>query len=191
MNADPRPAGFGPEAASGGAIRLSLEAIPTPIGDMLLVADGQGLLRAADFADCEDRLARLLDRRLRPGGYALIREAVPATIAARLRDYFAGDLAALDAIAVRSDGTPFQQTIWQALRTIPPGGTLNYGRLAERLGRPQSARAVGHANGANPFCVVIPCHRLVGADGALTGYSGGTARKRWLLDHEARHTASA
>ncbi|WEK49454.1 MAG: methylated-DNA--[protein]-cysteine S-methyltransferase [Candidatus Kaistia colombiensis] len=170
--------------------RLTVERIPTPIGDMLLAADADGFLRAADFTDCEDRLERLLARRLGAGGFALAPGTVPVAIPGAMRDYFAGALAALGRIAVKTDGTPFQRTVWQALREIPPGKPLGYGRLAERLGKPQAARAVGHANGANPFCVVVPCHRLVGADGALTGYSGGTGRKRWLLEHEARHTAS-
>ena len=77
--------------------------------------------------------------------------------------------------------------VWEALRRIPPGTTLTYGAMALRLGRPRGARSVGHANGANPISVVVPCHRLVGASGSLTGYGGGIARKRWLLDHEARH----
>jgi methylated-DNA-[protein]-cysteine S-methyltransferase len=140
--------------------------------------------------DARGRLSRLLDRRLGDGGYALAGGEVPPEIPAALRDYFAGSIAAIDRIAVKSDGTPFQQDVWQSLRAIPPGSPLAYGRLAEQLGRPKSPRAVGHANGANPFCVVIPCHRLVGVKGQLTGYSGGTERKRWLLDHEARHTPS-
>lgn len=172
-------------------IRLTVETLPTPIGDMLLVADADGILRAADFVGCEDRLDRLLARRLGKDGFALSAGTVPAAIADALRDYFAGEIAALERIAVKTNGTPFQQQVWQALRAVPPGAPLAYGRLAEQLGRPQAPRAVGHANGANPFCVVIPCHRLVGADGALTGYSGGTTRKRWLLDHEALHSPSA
>ncbi|WP_018185307.1 methylated-DNA--[protein]-cysteine S-methyltransferase [Kaistia granuli] len=171
-------------------VSLTLETIPTPIGDMLLTADADGFLRAADFVGCEARLSRLLDRRLGDGGYVLAGGAVPTAISGALRDYFAGSIAAIDGIAVKSGGTPFQQDVWQALRAIPPGSPLAYGRLSDQLGRPRSPRAVGHANGANPICVVVPCHRLVGADGALTGYSGGTDRKRWLLDHEARHTPS-
>jgi methylated-DNA-[protein]-cysteine S-methyltransferase len=172
------------------ALALTLEAIPTPIGAMLLAADADGFLRAADFAGCEARLDRLLARRLGADGHALVPGAVPPAIPAAMRDYFAGSIAAIDGIAVRTGGTPFQQQLWQALRAVPPGAPVAYGRMAERLGRPQAPRAVGHANGANPLCVVIPCHRLVGADGALTGYSGGTERKRWLLEHEARHASS-
>lgn len=171
-------------------MRLVLETIPTPIGAMLLAADAEGFLRAADFVGCEARLDRQLGRRLGSGGYAIVAGAVPAEITAAMRDYFAGSIAAIDGIAMKTGGTSFQREVWQALRAIPPGTPLAYGGLAARLGRPQSSRAVGHANGANPFCVIIPCHRLVGADGALTGYSGGTDRKRWLLEHEARNATS-
>lgn len=166
---------------------LTLATIPTPIGAMLLAVDPDGFLRAADFADREARLVTLLARYLGADGVSLSPGPAPAALDTALRRYFAGAIGAIDAIAVESGGTPFQQSLWRALRTLPPGAPLAYGRMAERLGRPQAARAVGHANGANPFCVVVPCHRLVGADGALTGYSGGTERKRWLLAHEARH----
>jgi methylated-DNA-[protein]-cysteine S-methyltransferase len=101
-----------------------------------------------------------------------------------LQAYFAGELARLNDITCATAGTPFQRMVWGALRTIPPGRTLSYGALAARLDRPSAARAVGLANGANPISVVIPCHRLVGANGALTGYGGGLGRKRWLLAHE-------
>src|SRR5262249_38078569 len=94
--------------------------------------------------------------------------------------------AAIDALAVRAEGTAFQQSVWRALRAIPAGETTTYGALARRLGRADAARAVGAANGRNPLAVVVPCHRLVGANRALTGYAGGLARKRWLLDHERR-----
>jgi methylated-DNA-[protein]-cysteine S-methyltransferase len=171
-------------------MRLTLATRATPIGDMLLATDGGGNLRAADFADCEARLRALLVRRFGASGFDLVPGTAPPLIADALDRFFAGAIRAIDAIPVESGGTAFQTSVWQALRQLPPGAPLAYGRLAERLGRPQAARAVGHANGANPFCVVIPCHRLVGADGALTGYSGGTSRKRWLLDHEARHASS-
>jgi methylated-DNA-[protein]-cysteine S-methyltransferase len=171
--------------------RLAMETISTPIGDMRLVGCTDGFLRAADFADCEDRLAALLKRRFGAKGFSL----VPGKLAPAIRDalaaYFEGEIAAIDRVMVKTGGTTFQQTVWQALRTIPPGKALAYGRLAEQLGKPQSARAVGHANGANPFNIVIPCHRLVGANGALTGYAGGMHRKRWLLEHEARYALSA
>jgi methylated-DNA-[protein]-cysteine S-methyltransferase len=108
----------------------------------------------------------------------------PRAVLAPLEAYFAGDLGALRAIPVATAGTAFQRAVWSALREIPPGTTLGYGALARRIGRPSAIRAVGAANGANPVSVVVPCHRLVGAGGALTGYGGGLARKRWLLAHE-------
>ena len=166
-------------------LAFAIEPVETPLGPLLLVADGERVLRAAEFADCEIRLRGLLDRRLGRAGYELLPGPVPATITAALAAYFAGDLAAITRIPVKTGGTAFQNTVWSALRAIAPGRTLTYSRLAHALDKPRSARAVGHANGANPICIVVPCHRLVGADGALTGYAGGIARKRWLLNHEA------
>jgi methylated-DNA-[protein]-cysteine S-methyltransferase len=101
-----------------------------------------------------------------------------------MNDYFLGDLSAINSIPVTTGGTSFQRDVWAELRTIQAGTTLSYGALARQLGRPKSARAVGLANGANPVSIVVPCHRLVGADGSLTGYAGGISRKRWLLIHE-------
>ena len=98
--------------------------------------------------------------------------------------YFAGDLGAIDALPVETGGTPFQREVWRALREIPCGSTTSYGNLAEHIGRPAAVRAVGLANGANPIAVVVPCHRVIGSNGSLTGYGGGIERKRWLLDHE-------
>ena len=166
---------------------LTLETIGTPLGGLLLVADGEDLLRAVDFADCEMRLRRLLDHRLGRVGYELVPGAVPTGMKLALTAYFAGDINAIQSITLRTGGTPFQNEVWTALRLIEPGRPLPYSALAERLGRTGAARAVGHANGANPFCIVVPCHRLVGVGGSLTGYSGGIERKRWLLDHEAKH----
>jgi methylated-DNA-[protein]-cysteine S-methyltransferase len=167
---------------------LTIEAVATPIGTMLLAADADGIMRAADFADCATRFRGELARRY-PAGVR--NGSVPAAMAASLAAYFAGDLAALLRIDVRPQGTAFQRQVWEALRAIAPGRPLTYGALARELGRPRAMRAVGHANGANPVCVVVPCHRLVGHDGALTGYSGGMQRKRWLLDHEARNVRAA
>lgn len=165
---------------------LTCETIETPIGDLVLIADGNRALRMVEFADCRHRMDRWLGRR---SGFSrlVVEGKVPEAIKAAFAAYFDGDLAALDQIPVELDGTAFQNEVWSALRQIAPGRTLAYGAFAERLGRPQSARAVGHANGANPRSIVVPCHRLVGADGALTNYGGGIERKRWLLEHEARH----
>jgi methylated-DNA-[protein]-cysteine S-methyltransferase len=102
-----------------------------------------------------------------------------------LRRYFAGELAAIDDLPVKTAGTAFQREVWRALREIECGTTVSYAKLAERIGRPTAVRAVGLANGANPIGVVVPCHRVIGADGSLTGYGGGMERKRWLLRHEA------
>jgi methylated-DNA-[protein]-cysteine S-methyltransferase len=109
----------------------------------------------------------------------------PSGIAARVRAYFEGDLDALDDLPVRFErGTPFQREVWEALRTIPLGETISYAELARRVGRPGAYRAVGAANGQNPVGVVVPCHRVIAADGTLGGYGGGLDRKRWLLAHE-------
>ncbi len=108
-----------------------------------------------------------------------------SAVGAALRRYFAGDVHALDDVAVRFDeGTPFQQEVWHALRTIPAGETISYAELARRVGRPTGFRAVGGANGRNPVAVVVPCHRVINADGGLGGYRGGLDHKRWLLRHE-------
>lgn len=170
-------------------ICLTVERIATPLGDMLLAADPDGALRALEFADCGERLTRLLDRRLGAGSYLLQDGRISSKAATALDDYFAGDVDAIDKVPVCYGGTPFQEEVWTALRGIRPGRSVAYSALAAAIGKPSAPRAVGHANGANPFSIVVPCHRLVGANGDLTGYAGGIERKRWLLDHEARHAA--
>jgi methylated-DNA-[protein]-cysteine S-methyltransferase len=113
------------------------------------------------------------------------RDRRPATtIRDVLSRYFAGDFEAIERVAVELNGTPFQTRVWNALRRIPAGTTISYGELARRVGEPAAVRAVGAANGANPIAVVVPCHRVIGANGTLTGYGGGLDRKRWLLTHE-------
>jgi methylated-DNA-[protein]-cysteine S-methyltransferase len=104
---------------------------------------------------------------------------------AALRRYFDGELTALDGVDVEMNGTPFQKSVWAALRKVRPGKTATYSEIARRIGTPAAIRAVGAANGANPVAVIVPCHRVIGADGTLTGYGGGLERKRWLLAHEA------
>jgi O-6-methylguanine DNA methyltransferase len=101
--------------------------------------------------------------------------------------YFAGDLGAIDKISVETAGTSFQRSVWKELRNIPTGSAISYGQLAEQIARPRAVRAVGLANGSNPIGIVVPCHRVIGADGSLTGYGGGLERKKWLLDHERKH----
>jgi methylated-DNA-[protein]-cysteine S-methyltransferase len=108
----------------------------------------------------------------------------PQSVSAPLRRYFAGDFAALGEIAWHAPGTDFQRAVWTALTAIPAGETRSYAALAAAIDKASAVRAVGHANGANPVSVVVPCHRLIGSNGSLTGYGGGIARKRWLLAHE-------
>lgn len=162
---------------------LVLHRVATPIGDALLVCDGDGALRVFEFADYEWRMERPL--RLHYGLRALPPEApAPAKLKRAIDAYFAGDLGAIDRLECRTGGTPFQCAVWAALRKIPVGQTTSYGALAAKLGVPKAVRAVGLANGANPIGVVVPCHRVIGSDGSLTGYGGGIERKRWLLRHE-------
>jgi methylated-DNA-[protein]-cysteine S-methyltransferase len=108
----------------------------------------------------------------------------PETVTGPIRRYFAGDFDALRAVPWRTAGTAFQQAVWEGLTRIPPGGTLSYGAFAAQIGAPTAVRAVGLANGANPVALVAPCHRVIGADGSLTGFGGGLPRKAWLLRHE-------
>jgi methylated-DNA-[protein]-cysteine S-methyltransferase len=160
---------------------LSYSTYPSPIGDILLVSRGEQLL-ALDFADYEKRLRRLLDLRHTP--YMFKDFPVPRTIADPLDRYFAGDVNALSSLAVDTGGTSFQQRVWTELRRTTPGLTTTYSEIARRIDRPGASRAVGAANGSNAIAIVIPCHRVVGSGGKLTGYAGGLDRKRWLLDHE-------
>jgi methylated-DNA-[protein]-cysteine S-methyltransferase len=161
---------------------FGLDRLDTPIGTALLVTDAQGFLRALDWADFEPRMRELLRRQY--GAVVLNAAKAPSDTRSALKRYFKGDLSALDAIEWRVAGTPFQQKVWHALSKIPAGTTMSYGALASKLGSPNAMRAVGHANGANPISVVVPCHRLIGVDGSLVKYGGGLARKRWLLQHE-------
>lgn len=112
-----------------------------------------------------------------------------ASIAAQLEEYFAGARTSFD-VPLELTGTEFQRRVWSALRDIPYGETISYGELARRVGNPAAVRAVGLANGRNPIAIIVPCHRVIGADGSLTGYGGGLERKAWLLDHEASRSPS-
>ena len=159
-----------------------LDRLETPIGTALLAADVDGVLRAFDWEDHASRMNELL--RLQYGAVVLQDASAPEATRAALSAYFKGDLAALSTVRWRVAGTPFQRNVWTALSKIPPGTTMTYGALAAQLGMPGAMRAVGHANGSNPLSVVVPCHRLIGADGSLVKYGGGVARKRWLLAHE-------
>jgi methylated-DNA-[protein]-cysteine S-methyltransferase len=161
---------------------FGLDRLQTPIGTALLVTDADGALRALDWEDFESRMRELL--RLQYGAPLLQAAAAPDHLRSALKRYFAGDLACLKTIKWRVAGTPFQRKVWTALRSIPAGTTKSYGALAAQLDMPKAMRAVGLANGSNPISVVVPCHRVIGANGSLTGYGGGLERKRWLLEHE-------
>ncbi len=161
---------------------LVVDRIDTPVGEGVIVVDAAGVLRAFDWTDYEARM-RLLLRRQNPP--VELREGrAPEAVRGAFGAYFAGDLLALDRLEVRTGGTDFQRRCWAALRAIPAGETRSYRDQAQAIGSPAAVRAVGLANGANPVGVVVPCHRVIGANGALTGYGGGLERKRWLLAHE-------
>ena len=163
-------------------LNLILDRVASPVGEVLLVVDVGGAVRALDFHDYEDRLRRLL--RLHYGAVVLTEGRAPEAVRRAVEAYFAGDLAAFDAIRVETGGTVFQRAVWRALRDIPAGETRTYGQLAQAVGSPKAVRAVGLANGANPVGVIVPCHRVIGANGTLTGYAGGLERKGWVLAHE-------
>ena len=160
------------------------DSIATPIGGMMIAVDAEGRLRAALFTEDEEVIRRQLRLQADRKELTLTPARNPQGLTETISNYFAGDLGAIDALPVETGGTPFQREVWSALREIKCGSTTSYGKLAERIGRPAAVRAVGLANGANPIAVVIPCHRVIGSNGSLTGYGGGIERKRWLLDHE-------
>ena len=167
-------------------LHILLERISSPVGEVIVGTDEEGALRVVDFADYETRMMKLLDRQYGTGKVVLEKAGKRSEAARALTHYFKGDLKAIAAVKTANGGTEFQRKVWKALRAIPVGRTTSYGALAKKLGMPQAARAVGLANGANPIAIVVPCHRVIGADGNLTGYGGGMRRKQWLLAHEAR-----
>jgi methylated-DNA-[protein]-cysteine S-methyltransferase len=170
------------------------DSLATPIGQLIYICDSesvrdsQGALRMVDWSDHEARALRLLDIHYGKGGYTVAKQRDPLGLTTRFAAYFAGDIHAIDDIPTATAGTAFQREVWRALRAIPAAQTISYSKLAERIGRPRAVRAVGLANGSNPIGVVVPCHRVIGANGSLTGYGGGLHRKKWLLAHERAHT---
>ena len=164
-------------------IQLDFARVPSPVGELLIAATSQALL-VLDYSDYEARMHQLLTRRYGAGNYHLVPHPDPLQMVSRVNAYFAGQLQAFDDIAVDTGGTPFQQQVWYALRQIPAGTTISYSALATRIGHPTASRAVGRTNGLNPVAIVLPCHRVVGLNQALTGYAGGLHRKAWLLNHE-------
>ena len=165
----------------GKALSIAIDAVESPVGRVVLAVSG-GRLCALGFEDYWSTLQIALRRRL--GAIDFEPRADPEGFSKRLRSYFQGELTAIDSIPVDLHGTAFQRNVWTALRRIPCGETRSYGELARMIEAPDAVRAVGAANGQNPISIVVPCHRVIGADGKLTGYGGGIERKRWLLAHE-------
>lgn len=170
---------------------LFAEAFNTPTGSMRIVTDEEHRLRAADWEDKGDRMLQWLRAHYGENGFRLDPAGAPSVARRALEAYFEGEVAAIESIRTLARGTDFQRLVWSALREIPCGSTLSYGALAARIGKPAAVRAVGAANGANPIPVVVPCHRVIGADASLTGFGGGLERKRWLLAHERRHATTS
>lgn len=168
-------------------LRLFIDRMMTPLGELILLSDEVGNLRAVDWTDHEERMRRLLSQHDRAAHVTMEPSRNPFGLTSALESYFGGDVECLQSLTVATGGTVFQRSVWQSLRSIRAGETISYGSLAQRLGRPAAVRAVGLANGANPIGIVVPCHRVIGANGSLTGYGGGLKRKQWLLDHERKH----
>ena len=159
---------------------VCFDEIDSPVG-ALTIAERGGRLCLLHFGSLDDGVLTMFERWY--PREARERRRIPA-VTAVLQRYFDGDIHAIDDVAVELNGTPFQKDVWNALRRIPPGTTISYSGLAKRIGQRTAVRAVGAANGANPVAIVVPCHRVIGADGSLTGYGGGLDRKQWLLAHE-------
>ncbi len=160
--------------------------LDSPIGELAIMADRDGALRGLAWGDRLDIKRKVMDRHYGADTYALVPAVDPFGLTTALRRYFAGELHALEGVAVATLGSDFQRAVWAELRRIPVGETISYGEMARRVGDPGAARAVGLANNANPTGIVVPCHRVIGADGRLVGFGGGMARKQWLLSHESR-----
>lgn len=159
---------------------IRIDTCDTPIGPLTTAERGTRVCLlhfGADGPSIDQTLERWYP------GEPRARQSLPG-ITALLARYFTGEIGVLDTIPVELNGTPFQKTVWQALRRIPGGTTISYAELAKRIGEPAAVRAVGTANGANPVAVIVPCHRVIGSNGSLTGYGGGLDRKQWLLEHE-------
>ena len=161
-------------------MKLEMDSVQSPIGQVILVARASELV-FVDFEGNGRRMQRLLEARF--GAYHLEKTLLP-DFKSKLEAYFSGDLQAVNNLNLSTGGTEFQARVWRALREIPSGQTMTYGALAAKLDKPGASRAVGMINGLNPISIVLPCHRVIGANGTLTGYAGGLERKQWLLEHE-------
>ena len=160
---------------------IELATVDSPVGHLTMAVRG-GRLCLLHFGEPDARVTATLARWY-PGD-PIGQGAGPVRIAEALERYFAGELPALDALDVEMNGTSFQRRVWAALRDVRPGATASYSEIARRIDAPNAVRAVGAANGANPVAIVVPCHRIIGAKGSLTGYGGGLDKKQWLLRHE-------
>ena len=163
-------------------VQLSISTIETPIGGLTIVSEQDHII-ICEFTDHKDRVSRQLRRHYKE---ASITHTTPISDVFKesFQAYFEGKITALDTLQTKPAGTQFQKQVWSELREIPAGATTHYGALAQNIGT--SARAVGGANGRNPIALIHPCHRVIGADGSLTGYAGGLERKEWLLQHEGQ-----
>jgi methylated-DNA-[protein]-cysteine S-methyltransferase len=170
------------------AQQFFIDRTKTPIGEGVIISDADGAIRLFYWDDPAHRWKRALLGRY--GDMTLKEKKGTFGHARTLRNYFDGDIAVLDTMPVALAGTPFQLKVWNALRKISGGVTTSYGALAKKIGKPDAVRAVGLANGQNPVALIVPCHRVIGSNGSLTGYGGGLPRKRWLLDHEARYAGN-
>lgn len=167
------------------ARQLFSEQLETPIGTLVVLTDEQDRVRAVDWTDYADRMHRLLRLHYGWAGGPLPARRHASRATRALAAYFAGNLPAIADVLTATNGTAFQCSVWTTLRGIPAGQPWSYSQLAATIGRPAAVRAVGLANGANPIGIIVPCHRVIGANGSLTGYGGGIERKRWLLQFEA------
>ena len=160
---------------------IDVRHVDSPIGPLTLAVRGARLCLlhfGADAHAVASALRRWYPEETQGSGSGT------AAVEARLAGYFAGDTSVLDGIDVELNGTPFQRRVWEALRGVSAGQTASYAEIARRIGASTAVRAVGAANGANPVAIVVPCHRIIGSSGRLTGYGGGLDRKQWLLRHE-------
>ncbi|MEX0299709.1 MAG: methylated-DNA--[protein]-cysteine S-methyltransferase [Kordiimonas sp.] len=158
---------------------LTLATYNSPLGDIIILQSGKQI-HICEFSDRQERVSRQIRQHYQ--GHHIAPGPMDATVTEAFDDYFSGNSSALNAIDAVPMGTDFERKVWQTLRNIPPGALRNYGSIAEELN--SAARAVGRANGRNPVSLIVPCHRVIGADGSLTGYAGGLHRKEWLLKHE-------
>jgi len=168
----------------GTPVRIVRTMLETPVGPFVAL-HRDGRLLFADFRKSRAEHEAKLRRRF--GRIEIVDETRPGDVMKALRRYLKGDVTAIDALATDTIGTPFQEMVWMALRKIPAGQTMSYAELAAKIGRPSAIRAVARANALNPVGVIVPCHRVIGSNGKLTGYASGLNRKAWLLAHERKH----